>query len=133
MARPNRPRVERKDEGRPEVQLGGPTDGVVPAVASELLEAFRAGEGVDVIRELVRLVMGPVNSGPSPLPPVQDGAATESNGLSRAAGRSPPSEAMRKVKPGRSGELATDNGVARWPLCRPVERGVLGRWQVGGQ
>ena len=101
-------------------------------VASELLEAFRAGEGVDLIRELVRLVMGPVNSGPSPLPPVQDGAATESNGLSRAAGRSP-SEAMRKVKPDRSGERATDNGVGKWPLCRPVERGVLGRWQVDGQ
>ena len=27
------------------------------SVASELLEAFRAGEGVDLIRELVRLVM----------------------------------------------------------------------------
>src|SRR5215210_330380 len=28
-----------------------------PSVASELLEAFRAGEGVDLIRESVRLVM----------------------------------------------------------------------------
>ena len=27
------------------------------SVASELLEAFRAGEGVDLIRESVRLVM----------------------------------------------------------------------------
>ena len=36
---------------------GGPTDGVVQSVASELLEAFRAGEGVDLIRESVRLVM----------------------------------------------------------------------------
>ena len=36
---------------------GGPTDGVSKSVASELLEAFRAGEGVDLIRESVRLVM----------------------------------------------------------------------------
>jgi hypothetical protein len=34
------------------------------SVASELLEAFRAGEGVDLIRESVRLVM---RSRPKPL------------------------------------------------------------------
>ena len=36
---------------------GGPTDGVARSVVSELLEAFRPGEGVDLIRESVRLVL----------------------------------------------------------------------------
>jgi len=36
---------------------GSPTDGLVQAAVSELLDAFRTGKGVDLVRESVRMVM----------------------------------------------------------------------------
>jgi len=36
--------------------MKGPTDGLMSVAMSELLEAFRAGNGVDWIRESVRMV-----------------------------------------------------------------------------
>jgi hypothetical protein len=71
------------------------------SVASELLEAFRAGEGVDLIRESVRLVMqelieptpgSPTGTGlvPGWLPPrrVTSSCASRSCGRARSSRRS---------------------------------------------